>query len=289
MKLALIAFPFATDTDQGTAAGPAALLRAGLPAWARDKGYDIAGPFCVELTQEQQAAYGSWNKIAFANAHLARLVAEAARTGAFPLILQSNCYAAIGVLAGLQISSGARPRTGMVWIDAHGDCNTPDTSLSGWLSGMPVAIALGLCLERFRKQAGLVTPIDPRDVVMACVRANDPLEQELIDQAGIEIVPVSDIKSGCPQLRAAMERLSRGVGRIYVHFDADALDASEVKSMWLTAPGGPARAELAAAMQIVMTHPKVAAFGVADINPERDEDGEMIQAALAVVKAAFTV
>ena len=61
---------------------------------------------------------------------------------AFPLLLESNCYAAIGALAGLQQSAGLpSPRLGMIWIDAHGDCNTPDTTLSGMLSGRPVAIA----------------------------------------------------------------------------------------------------------------------------------------------------
>ena len=262
-------------------------MRAGLIVWLREKGHDVAGPFHVRLTQAEEAAYGAWNKIGFANAQLAKLVSDAARTGAFPLILESNCYAAIGVLAGLQMSAGnASPRIGMIWIDAHGDCNTPETTLSGMLSGMPVAIACGLCLNRLRNQSGLVSPIEPRDIVMVCVRANDPHEQELIGRAGIEIVPVADIKGDCKKLRGAMERLSHNVDAIYVHFDVDALDSSEVASMWLTAPNGPTRTELGAAMKIVMAYPNVAALGVSDLNPERDEDGQMVQAALAVVKGA---
>lgn len=71
----------------------------------------------------------------------------------------------------------------MVWIDAHGDCNTPETTSSGMLSGMPVAIATGLCLERLRRQVGLDPPIAAAHVVMVCVRANDPLERELIDRS----------------------------------------------------------------------------------------------------------
>jgi arginase len=285
MKFVVITFPYNVDTDRGTAAGPDALLQAGLAKWLRDQGHDVAGPFRVELAANEQAAYGAWNKIGFANAHLARIVCESAQAKTFPLILQSNCYAAIGALGGLQMSvSRPPPRLGMVWVDAHADCNTPETTLSGMLSGMPVAIAAGLCLDRLRKQSGLDLPIAARDVVMVCVRANDPVEQELIDQSGIETVPVADVKGDCRQLRAAMERLNRAVDLIYVHFDVDALDESEVKSMWLTAPGGPTRAELAAALKIVMAHPKVAAFGIADINPERDVDSQMIQAALAVIR-----
>jgi arginase len=288
MKLACITFPYSTDSDQGTTAGPEAMLRAGLMDWLREQGHDAEGPFRVELTPNEQAAYGAWNKIGFANAQLAKLISDAAREKAFPLILESNCYAAIGALAGLQMSAGPpSPRLGMIWIDAHGDCNTPETTLSGMLSGMPVAIAAGLCLDRFRRQSGLDHPIVARDVVMVCVRANDPLEQELIDQSGIEMVPVADIRGDCRQLRAAMERLSGTADLIYVHLDVDALDESEVASMWLTAPNGPTRRELAAALTIIMSTPKVAAFGIADINPERDVDGEMIQAALAVIKGGI--
>lgn len=120
----------------------------------------MAGPFHVKLSACEEAASGAWNKLGFANAHLARLVSDAVRNRAFPLILESNCYAAIGVWAGLQMSAGkASQRLAMVWIDAHGDCNTPETTLSGMLSGMPVAIAIGLCLDRFRKQSGLYAPM----------------------------------------------------------------------------------------------------------------------------------
>jgi arginase len=288
MKIGVIAFSQTTAADRGTAAGPDALLRAGLMDLLRESGHEIIGPLHVHLAPSEEAAYGAWNKIGLANAHLAKLVFDAARSGAFPLILESNCYAAIGVLAGLQMSRReALPRIGMVWIDAHGDCNTPETTLSGMLSGMPVAIASGLCLDRLRKQPGLDAPIDPRDIVMVCVRANDPLEEELINQAGIGREPVADIKEGCRGVCAAMDRLSGSVDLIYVHFDADALDSTEVASMWLTAPGGPTRGELAAALKMIMAYPKIAALGISDINPEQDFDGQMIEAVLAVVKGAI--
>ena len=104
MKFALITFNYSLDTDKGTAAGPGALLRAGLADWLREQGHGVAGPFHVTLTPDEQAAYGAWNRIFCANAQLARLVFEAAQGQAFPLILESNCYAAIGALAGLQMS-----------------------------------------------------------------------------------------------------------------------------------------------------------------------------------------
>jgi len=148
MKFAVITLPYSMDTDAGTAAGPKALLQAGLADWLREHGHDLAGPFHVQLTPDEEGAYGAWNKIGLANAHFARLVSDAAESQAFPLLLESNCYGAIGALAGLQKFAGPpSPRLGMIWIDAHGDCNTPETTLSGMLSGMPVAIATGLCLD----------------------------------------------------------------------------------------------------------------------------------------------
>jgi len=286
MKLALLTFTYSLDTDKGTAAGPGALLEAGFQDWLRLQGHEVEGPFDATLAPHELAAYGAWNRIGLANAQLARLVAEATQAKLFPLILESNCYAAPGVLAGLQ-KSKTSSRLGMVWIDAHADCNTPETTLSGMLSGMPVAMSLGLCLERRRKDAGLDPPIAARDVVMVCVRANDPLEQGLVEASGIETVPVGDIKGDCRRLRAAMERLSQTTDLIYVHLDIDALDASEVGSMWLTAPDGPTSLELAAALKILMAYPNIAAFGASDLNPENDTDGKMVQASLAVIKGGM--
>ena len=105
MKFAVITLPYSVDTHKGAAAGPDALLQAGLADWLREEGHDVVGPVHVKLTPGEEAAYGAWNKIGFANAHLARLVSEAAKEQAFPLLLESNCYGAIGALAGLQMSA----------------------------------------------------------------------------------------------------------------------------------------------------------------------------------------
>jgi arginase family enzyme len=120
MKFAVITLPYSADTHKGASAGPDALLQAGLADWLREQGHGVAGPFHVKLTPDEEAAYGAWNKIGFANAHLARLVSEAVKEQAFPLLLESNCYGAIGALAGLQASAAPpSPRLGMIWIDAH--------------------------------------------------------------------------------------------------------------------------------------------------------------------------
>lgn len=257
LKFALITFRYSVDTHSGATTGPDALLNAGVAELLRGHGHEVIGPFHTQLTAEEAGAYGAWNKIGLANGQLSRVVRQAIMADAFPFVLESNCYAALGVLAGLQVeTSQPSVRCGMVWIDAHGDCHTPETTMSGMLSGMPVAMATGMCLDRLRKQAGLEPPISPRDVVMVCVRASDPLERELIDNAGIEVVPVEDIRGKGWQLRAAMDRLSSTVDRIYVHFDIDALDPSELAELRLTEPDGPTRDEMAAAVTDIMGYQK---------------------------------
>jgi arginase family enzyme len=84
-----------------------------------------------------------------------------------------------------------------------------------------------------------------------------------------------------------MNRLSSTADLIYIHFDAVALDQSEVASMRLTEPNGPMRTELAAALEMIMAYPKVAALGIAEVNPDADVDGQMVQAALAVIKGSI--
>ncbi len=175
-------------------------MRAGLAEWLREEGHDVAAPLHVKLSPSEENAYGSWNRIGLANGSLAKLVSETAKARAFPLLLASNCYAAPGALAGLQTSQGKKPaRVGMVWIDAHGDCNTPETTLSGMLSGMPVAIATGLCLERFREQAGLADINPERDVDGQIVLATLAVVRDGIFRAG-GIAPMKELyaKQGFP-------------------------------------------------------------------------------------------
>src|SRR5262249_15736502 len=103
----------------------------------------------------------------------------------------------MGMLGGLQKSGRtAKPlRVGMVFIDAHGDFNTPETTLSGMLGGMPVAIAAGQCLTRMRIKAGLEPAIPTRHIVEMCVRDTDPLEQEMLGRSGIQQLPLGGVRT----------------------------------------------------------------------------------------------
>ncbi len=244
----------------------------------------------VKLTPEEQKDYGVWHRLGLANGHLARMVSQNRRAGLFNLGLLANCSSLLGVLGGLQHSGPTRKplRVGLVFIDAHGDFNTPETTLSGMLGGMPVAVAAGDCLHNLRHKSGLDPALPPRYIVMAGVRDTDPLEQERIDRSGIEQISVEDIRTLSANLHAQMQRLSSLTDLIYVHVDLDVLDPVEVAGHPLTVPDGPTSLELSAALTEMFQYPKTAAFGVASTPAwDNDPQGLSLKAAYNLIEGAL--
>ena len=243
-------------------------------------GCEVVGSKTAELTPEDSKQYGAQNRLGLASAHLAEIVSGYVRGGVFPLGLLQNCNGLMGMLAGLQRSGpGRKPlRVGLVYIDAHGDFNTPETSLSGMLGGMPVAVSCGLCLERLRRTCGLDPPLPTKYITMVGVRDTDPYEQELIDRSDIEHVTVDEVKRLSPAIDMEMERLATFVDLIYVHVDMDVLDPPEVPGHGLPVEGGPSSLELAEALEVMFEHPKAASFGVASYPSERDPGGVSLKA-----------
>jgi arginase len=262
----------------------------GLARRIAERGFPVHPTTTVALSAAEQKEYGEWNRLALANGQLARQVAAARREGAFPVGLLANCSALMGMLGGLQQSGPtSRPlRVGLVFIDAHGDFNTPETTLSGMLGGMPVAISAGLCLTRLRLKSGLDPSLPQRHIVLAAVRDTDPLEQDALDRSEIEHLTVQDVRSGSPNLHRQMQRLSALTDAIYVHVDMDVLDPAEVRGHPLVVPGGPASTELAIAIAEMFKYEKAAAFGVASTpSGDRDADGVSREAAYRLILAAL--
>ena len=243
----------------------------------------------VALSADEEKAYGSWNRLALANGDLAKIVADERRAGYLPIGLLANCSSLAGMLSGLQHSGpNARPlRVGLVFIDAHADFNTPETTLSGMLGGMPVAIAAGMALTRMRLKAGLEPALPTRHIVEAAVRDTDPLEQELVDRSDIHQLSVEDIRQRSESLHREMQRLSENTDAIYIHVDMDVLDPREVPGHPLTVAGGPSSQELAAVLTEMFKYEKAAAFGVASTPfGDRDKSGVSRQAAYNLILGA---
>lgn len=274
LKVALVKMPYVGERNTAEkSGGPDYVQSGGLEKQIEGLGAKLKPPATVALAPDEEKAYGEWNRLALANGDLAKIVAEGLRGGYLPIGLLANCSASWGMLAGLQHSGpSAKPlRVGMVYFDAHGDYNTPETTLSGMLGGMPVAIAAGLALTRMREKAGLDPALPQRYIVEGGVRDTDPLEQELLDRSEIEQLSVEDIRTRSDKLQRAMQRLSDLTDVIYIHVDMDVLDPAEVPGHHLRVKNGPTSMELAAAIAEMFKYPKAAAFGVAS-TPFGDND-----------------
>ena len=282
--------------------GPAVMERGGLNARLADQGCDIVSSTVVQLSPEEDRQYGAWNKTALESRQLGRLVAAAAGAD-LTIGLLTNCSDLLGMIAGLQHPAaaaragqssgpaglaGIKPRrVGLVWIDAHADFNTPETTLSGMLGGMPVAIAAGMCLTRHRLITGLDPALPTRYIVMTGLRDVDPLEQELLDRSDCQMLTVDDIRRHPDAVTCQIDRLAGLTDVIYVHIDMDVLDPAEVAGHPLTAPEGPTSAKLSGALTTMFRHPKVAALGIASLPyGERDEGGLSLKAAYRLIDGA---
>jgi arginase len=243
----------------------------------------------VKLTADEEKDYGTWHRLGLANRHLGDFVAASEREGYLTVALEANCNSVMGVLGGLQRSGPTRRplRAGLVFIDAHGDFNTPETTLSGMLGGMPVAVSAGLALQNLRRTSGLEPALPISYVVLGAVRDTDPLEQELIDRLEVERFSVDDIRKRSEEIHAQMERLSSLVDRIYIHIDMDVLDPREVSGHPLTVPDGPTSEELASALKEMFRYEKASALGIASTPyGEKDRDGLSLKAAYNLIKGA---
>jgi len=290
VRVALVKMPYVGERNvPDTSRGPDYLEQGGIQKLLEAQGVQTKPVSATALTADEEKAYGSWNKLALASGDLAKLVSEDRRNGYLPIGLLANCNGILGMLSGLQHSGpSAKPlRVGMVFIDAHGDFNTPETTLSGMLGGMPVAIAAGQCLTRMRLKAGLEPALPTRHIVEMCVRDTDPLERELLDRSDIKQLTLEDVRAHSANLQREMKRLSEATDVIYIHVDMDALDPREVSGHALTVPGGPTSLELAAALTEMFKYERVAAFGVASTPfDDHDKGGLSRQAAYNLVLGA---
>lgn len=243
----------------------------------------------IRLTPEQDKQYGTWNRMALANANMAAVVREGLQDDLLTVGLEANCNVLLGMLAGLKYDSdGNVRRVGLVFIDAHGDFNVPETTLSGMLGGMPVAVAAGHALHNIRKTSGLTEGLPMSDIVWGGVRDLDPLEADRFREYEVQQFSVDDIRKLSPNLRKQMDTLAANVDAIYVHIDMDVLDPDEVPGHDLRVSNGPTSEELAAAMTLMFTYPKSVALGIASTPAgPLDPTGVSRKAALNLIEGAI--
>ncbi len=243
----------------------------------------------IRLNAAQERQYGEWNRMALANANFADVVREGLQDDLITIGLEANCNDLLGMLSGLKYDSdGNARRVGLVFIDAHGDFNTPETTLSGMLGGMPVAIAAGHALHNVRKTTGLAEPLPMSDIVWGGVRDLDPLEADRFTEYEVQQFSVQDVRELSANLKKQMDDLADRVDVVYVHIDMDVLDPAEVPGHSLAVADGPSSKDLAAAMTMMFENPKTVALGIASTPSfSLDPDGVSRQAALNLIEGAI--
>lgn len=182
-----------------------------------------------------------------------------------PVVLAGNCNSCLGTLAGLP-----EARMGVVWFDRHADFQTPDTSPSGNLEGMSLAIASGHCHNDLRERIGMMDAIREENIVLAGVRDIEPGERERLEASWVSVHAADSLGL----LPVALDQLRERVDAVYMHIDTDFL-------------GGVERPEML--IRLVRETLPVAAVGVTNYNPELDPSGEWERAILAAISALAAV
>lgn len=285
LRVALAKQPF---SPTGISSGPNTMAGGGIQQILASLGAVVRVEE-VTLTPDEAAEYGGWKRLGMALGHFADIVARNERDGYFTVGLLATCPSMPGIVAGLQHSGPTREpiRIGMLWLDAHPGFNTPETTRSGSLGGMPVAVATGRALQRLRLDAHLDPPLSDRHIVMGGVRLADPLEQHLLDQSFIEQLTVEDLRNLTPAVFAELDRLSRLTDKIYVHIDLDVLDPREVMGHQNKVPNGPSSEQLATLFEAIFSrYPKASAIGFATI-PSTDEGGLSLSAVNRMIAGAI--
>jgi arginase len=275
---------------RGVDMGPSAIRYAGLHERLHGLGYDVLDwsdveTAVLEATKETDETARYLPEIKAACGRVARLVAQALELGALPVVLGGDHSVALGTLGGL---AKARGEGGVLWIDAHGDMNTPETSPSGNVHGMPLAAAMGLADARFESADWVLPAVDPHRVALVGLRAIDEQEREQIRKLGIKAYSMSDIDRIGVE-RAIRESLSHiaGTGFVHVSLDMDALDPDVAPGVGTPVAGGLTYREAHLALELVAESGLAGSLEVVEVNPILDRANATASLAVELVASAL--
>jgi arginase len=275
---------------RGVDMGPSAIRYAGLEERLLSLGYDVRDHGNVETAvpeataiQDERARF--LPEIKATCERIAAKVVEELETGAIPLVLGGDHSVALGTLGGLARAGGPG---GVLWIDAHSDINTPETSPSGNVHGMPLAAALGLADDWFASDAWPLPAVDARRVALLGVRSLDDGERRLLREAGVRVFTMSEIdRIGVERaVSEALDRVSGG-GFVHVSLDMDALDPEIAPGVGTPVRGGLTYREAHLALELVAESGLAGSFEVVEVNPVLDRENTTALTAVELVASAL--
>ena len=275
---------------RGVDMGPSALRYADLEERLVSLGYEVRDLGNVQTAEPEATAMRDETarylpEILAACAQIAVLVREAVEADLLPLVLGGDHSVALGTLGGL---ARVRGPGGVLWIDAHSDINTPETSPSGNVHGMPLAAALGLADEWFASDAWPLPAVDARRVALLGVRSLDDGERGLLREAGVRVFTMSEIdRIGVERaVSEALDRVSGG-GFVHVSLDMDALDPEIAPGVGTPVRGGLTYREAHLALELVAESGLAGSFEVVEVNPILDRENTTALTAVELVASAL--
>jgi arginase len=287
----IIGVPIDYGADRrGVDMGPSAIRYAGLHEKLRQAGHQVldSGNLKVPVPESRQMKHPKLkflDEIVQVNQVLARVVAKSVHDGEFPVVLGGDHSIAMGTIAGLL---RVRPRLGMIWFDAHGDFNTEETTPSGNVHGMPVAVAAGL------SHSALALPfrdhfLDPAKIVYVGVRTLDPDEAEALRQSRATVFSMHEVdRYGMREVMArAMDIVTQGTDGVHLSFDIDALDPLFAPGSGTPYSGGLTDREAHLALELLAEADILTSMEMVEVNPILDEHNRTGELAANLIASAL--
>jgi len=275
---------------RGVDMGPSAIRYAGLDDRIADLGRRCEDWGDVETAVAEATSVGDervryLHEIKAACERIAGLVARASENGYLPLVLGGDHSVALGTLGGLARAHGPG---GVLWLDAHGDLNRPETSPTGNVHGMPLAAAMGLGGPEFESDVYPLPAVDPERVALVGVRSLDPGEQELLAELEARVFTMSDVdRFGVEAaMREALDHVG-GDGYVHVSLDMDVLDPDVAPGVGTPVRGGLSYREAHLAMELVAESGVAGSLEVVEVNPILDRENQTAKLAVELVASAL--
>ncbi len=291
-EIAVIGAPLDLGAGRrGVDMGPSAIRYAGLEQQLADKlgvrvsdSGNVISPV-VETTAMGDERVRYLEQILDLCDRLAGLVAAAAARGALPLVLGGDHSVALGSLVGM---AQARGPGGVVWVDAHGDLNTPETSPTGNVHGMVLAAALGLAGDSFGRDGWPLPAVEPGKLALVGVRSLDDGERQLLRQLDAKVFTMSEVdRIGIePCMHEALAHAS-GAAFLHLSFDMDVIDPDYAPGVGTPVRGGLSYREAHLAMETVAESRRIDSMDVVEVNPILDRENATGQLAVELVASAL--